>query len=131
MEIKHVVSGKKFPLPQRVCDGEKGKKKKKRQIPSVPVSEAKLRDAAHRGSLAPSLSTTVIQWPVLKKAHYGALASSVTAPGVRAPTFFRLIVASLELSFPPAASHQGAPGSGTSTEYNESLPFQSPAPRFA
>lgn len=41
------------------------------------------------------------------------------------------MIASLELSFPPAASHPGVSGSGTSAEHNESLPFHSPVPSFA
>lgn len=78
---------------------------------------------------APPLSTVVV--PVLKNLLGCSGELRRSSRGYSPNLFPRLIIASLELSFPPAASHPGVSSSGTSTEHNESLPFHSPAPRFA
>lgn len=127
MEIKCIISEKKkFPLPQRVCDGEKGKIKCRLPQPQFPRPSSEMQPSV--ASLAPSLGTMIIP---STKTHYDALASSIPAPRVTAPSFSQLIIALLKLSFPPAASHLGVSGSGTSAEYNESLSFHSLVPSFA
>lgn len=127
MEIKRHRQWKKNPVPQSACDGGKGGKKKMQIYPCFLWLSSEVPPTA--SAPAPPLSTVVV--PVLKN-PLGCSGELRCSSQGYSPNFFpRLIIASLELSFPPAASHPGVSGSGTSTEHNESLPFHSPAPRFA
>lgn len=65
MEIKHIISGKNFHYLKGFAMGKKEKKKRSFPQPQFPWPSSEMQPTV--AAPAPSLSATVIQWPVLKK----------------------------------------------------------------